>query len=223
MDGSDFPDATDLPWAVYRADRLAHTPGYAAQGSCCRLRCRRARLPPSRAECLAHSHGHKPSPGPIGAEIGGAQVFVARAQAVEQEVLGHAKFESFIDINPDSPRMFNADRIGRPRIECLRNRLAEQESGSSVHHEPAQRTPAKRTNLENSRKHIAREQTAGRVHPAVLAGVAGAKIGINLVMRRGEVKLGPAPEHVSREKHAVVRSRIVPSALRRLGFRSASR
>ena len=60
-------------------------------------------LPAACAECLAHSHRHEASPGAIGAEVGGAQVFVARTQAIEEEVMRDAELESFGDIDSGSP------------------------------------------------------------------------------------------------------------------------
>src|SRR5208282_306022 len=35
-------------------------------------------------------------------------------------------------------------------------------------------------------------------------GISSAEIWVNLVMRRRQVELGPAPEHVVREEHAIL-------------------
>src|SRR5580698_7238237 len=118
-------------------------------------------------------------------------------------MLGHAKLESFVEIDSDSPGVLNADGIGRPCIECLRDGLAEEKCGRAVYHEAAQLGSAKRTHFKNSRQHIASEQAAGVVDATVGRGITGAKVRINLVVRRRQVELRPAPEHVAREKHAV--------------------
>src|ERR1700691_2760848 len=73
--------------------------------------------PSSRPERLAHAHRHVASPGPVVAQIGHAQVGIARPQPVEQEVLSHAKLESLRDIESPSPRVLDANRIRRPGIE----------------------------------------------------------------------------------------------------------
>ena len=48
---------------------------------------------------LTHSHRHVSSPGAVVAKIGNAQVCIARAQPIEQEVLRHAKLESLVDVD----------------------------------------------------------------------------------------------------------------------------
>src|ERR1700758_2709481 len=138
-------------------------------------------------------------------------------------MLGDAKLESFVEVDSHSPGVLYADRIRRPGIERLWYGLAEQECGRSIDHEPPQWTSSKRTDLQNSREHIAREQAARGVYAAVLPGVAGAEIRVNLIVRRSQVELRPAPEHVSGEKHSLPRSGLVPTALRGTAWRTFRR
>src|SRR6185437_8827913 len=57
-------------------------------------------------------------------------------------------------------------------------------------------------------KHAARS-----VYASVLAGIAAADIGIDFVVRRRQIKLGPSPKHVAGEKHALVLAGFFPSAI----------
>src|SRR5271169_4186989 len=129
-------------------------------------------------------------------------------------MLGDAKLESSGDVDPCAPGMLNANGIWRPGVERLGNGLAEQERGGSKDHQAAQLAASERSDFQNSREHVTREQAARSVDSAVLPGIAGAEIRIDLVVWRREVKLRPAPEHVVRKEHAVVGTRHIPGSMR---------
>src|SRR5580704_17666504 len=150
--------------------------------------------PASRAKRLAHSHRHIPPPRTIISLIGPSQIRVTRAQTIEQEMLRHTKFKSLPNENRSAPRVLDANRIGRPGIERLRNGLAEQERRRAKHHEAPQLSPPERTHLQHSRQHIAREHAAGSVHSAILSSISRTDPGIDFVVRRSQVKLRPTPE-----------------------------
>src|SRR5271163_3239726 len=116
-------------------------------------------------------------------------------------MLRHTKFESLPDKNSPAPGVLNADRIRRPRIERLWDGLAKQKRRCAKHHQAPQLSPAKRTHLKHPRQHIARKHAAGSIHAAVLSSVPGAKVGIDFVMRRSQVKLRPPPKHVMGKEH----------------------
>src|SRR5260370_32740505 len=160
-----------------------------------------ASLPAARAKALAYAHAHVASPRPVVSQVGETQILVACAQPVEQEMLGDTKLETFGNVDSSAPGMFNANRIGRPRVERLGNGLAEQERGCPKDHQAPQWATAERPYFQNSREHIAREQAAGGIDSAVLSGIAGAQIGINLVVWGREVELRPAPKHVVGKEH----------------------
>ena len=50
--------------------------------------------PPARTEIFAYSDRVIPAPGPVVSEIGGTEIAISGAEAIEQEMLGDAKFES---------------------------------------------------------------------------------------------------------------------------------
>src|SRR5579859_5497969 len=99
-------------------------------------------------------------------------------------MLGHAKLESLRDIDSCAPGVLNADRIRRPGVERLGDRLAEQESRCAPYLEAPQRSTAKWTDLEYSRQHVTRKQAARSIDAAILPGIAGALVRIHFVVRR---------------------------------------
>ena len=60
-------------------------------------------FPPPFAEIFAHADGVVSSPWPVISQICRAKISVSGAEPVEQEMLGHAKFKSFSDINAHAP------------------------------------------------------------------------------------------------------------------------
>src|ERR1700722_103338 len=138
-------------------------------------------------------------------------------------MLGDAKLESLVNVDSCSPGVYDADGVGRPGIQGLWHVLAEEKRRRAEDHEPAQESAAEGTDLENSRQHVAREQIAGGAGAAVLLGVSGALVRVDLVVRRGEIELGPSPECVAGEKEASAGIAFVPTARGIIRLRAGQR
>src|SRR5580692_4929592 len=118
-------------------------------------------------------------------------------------MLSYAEFESLRDVNSQSPRMLNANRIWRPGIKILRHIFAKQKRRLPKEHESPKLTLAKRTHLQEPGEHIARKHAAWSVRASIAAGVSRAQIWINLVMRRRQINLRVAIKSVMRKKHSI--------------------
>src|SRR5579863_10074421 len=83
------------------------------------------RSPSPRPKVLPHSNRVVPSPGTVVAQVGRTEILVASPQPVKLEMLGHAKFETLGDINAHTPRVLDADGVGRPGVKGLGYGLAK--------------------------------------------------------------------------------------------------
>src|SRR5438270_13398964 len=131
-------------------------------------------------------------------------------------MLGYAKLETAVEIDSGSQGVLNADRVEGPGVQSLGNCLTGKKRRRAIEHESAQGTLSKGADLQDPREHVAREHAAGSIDTPVLPSISAAQVGVNLVMRRRQIKLRPPPKHVPREKHAFVRIGGFPCAVRTL-------
>src|SRR5215472_9449215 len=166
---------------------------------------------------LAHADGVVAAPGSVRAKISRTEITVARAEALKEKVLGHAKLETTSQENAGTPGALPADRVGRPGVESLGHILAKKETRLAEKEKTPQLGASEGTNLHVGRKHIAGEGVAGSIRSAVIFGIGSAEVGVNLVMWRREVELAISPERVAGKKHPVLASVRPDRALLRHG------
>src|SRR6266496_2257874 len=161
-------------------------------------------LPPAGAEVFADSDGVVAAPGAVRSQIGWAEKAIAGAEAIEEEVLRNPHFETFTHVNGGAPGVLNSNRVKGPCVQILGDVLTEEEVWFTPEHEAAQRTPAKGTDLQNSREHIAGKGVTGRALPSVDTRIGGANIRIDLVMGRSDLELGVSPKRVRGKEETVL-------------------
>src|SRR5258708_38483983 len=115
-------------------------------------------------------------------------------------MLGPAHFESFPHVNSRAPASLHADGIERPGIKRLRKILAKHESRFSKEEESSQLSPPEWAHFHISGEHVAGEGIAGIVHSSRNSSVRAAQVGINFIVRGGEIELPVAPEHIVRKE-----------------------
>src|SRR5215469_6374784 len=161
-------------------------------------------LPPPGAKILPHPNGVVAAPGAIGTKVRRSQEPVAGTETVEEKMLGNAHFEAPSHVDGGSPGMLETDGIERPGVETLRHVLAEQKTWLSKKHETAEGATTEGADLHQARKHVAGEGITRCIRAAIVTRIGGAEIGIDFIVRRGEVELRPAPESVCRKEHPLV-------------------
>src|SRR5215469_107750 len=163
-------------------------------------------LPPSGSEILPHPDGVVTAPRAVGTKVGWSQVSVAGTQTVEEQMLGNPHFEAPPHVDGSSPGMLDADGIERPGVETLRYGLAEQKTWLSKKHETAERATTEGADLDEAGKHVASKGIARCIRAAIVTRIRGAEVGIDFIVRRGQVELSPAIEGVGRKEHSLVGS-----------------
>ena len=116
-------------------------------------------------------------------------------------MLGPAHLEALAHVDPHAPGTLHTDAGEGPGVESLGKVSAKQEARLTEQQEPAKFAATKGPCLDVAGKHVAGKGRAGGVHASEIAGVGTANVGINLVVWRGQVELGIAPESIAGKEH----------------------
>src|SRR5215471_1198943 len=117
-------------------------------------------------------------------------------------MLCYAHLEPVSDFHPGTPPSFPTNRRRRPRIQSVRNILAENKRRSPEENQPSQLRSGKRPHLHVPRQHISGKRIAGRIFAAELSRIGGAKIRIRLIVRRSNIKLAITPDEIPWKKES---------------------
>src|ERR1700737_3580661 len=141
------------------------------------------------------------SPGAVGTQVGRAQVAVARPESAEKKVLGYPHLKALPNVDASSPGLFHADRVKRPGVKRLRKVFAEQKARFPKQKHSPQLSAAEGACLHIAGEHVARKGIAGGIGSSANSSIRSAEVRVNLVVRRRQIELPIAPEHVVGKKH----------------------
>src|SRR6185369_12926107 len=98
--------------------------------------------PSTRAEIFSHSNHVIAAVWAVRAEVGRAQITIARSQSFKKKMLSSANLKTLPQVNSYSPGTFDSDCVERIGVEILGDIFSKKQLGFAENHEAAENSLA---------------------------------------------------------------------------------